>query len=102
MKSSYNYYTCVTAEATTIVGSLSLLEDADDLTSETSQTPPKLSPVSRQTVSSESGSAVRGVSGLSSSVTVAAVSSKFIHSSIYIKSTGLLLCNYAHIFLLFM
>ena len=47
MKSSYNYYTCVTAEATTIVGSLSLLEDADDLTSKTSQTPPKLSPVSR-------------------------------------------------------
>ena len=54
------------------------------------------------TLSSESGSAARGVSGLSSSVTVAAVSSKFIHSSIYIKSTGLLLCNYAHIFLLFM
>ena len=47
MKSSYNYYTCVTAEATTIVGSLSLLEDADNLTSKTSQTPPKLSPVSR-------------------------------------------------------
>ena len=61
------------------------------------------------TVSSESESAARGVSrlstsvtadysGLSSSVTAAAVSSKFIHSSIYIRSTGLLLYNYAHIF----
>ena len=62
------------------------------------------------TVSSESESAARGVSrlstsvtadysGLSSSVTAAAVSSKFIHSSIYIRSTGLLLYNYAHMFM---